>query len=239
MRIINFSKRNFLEIIRDPLSIIFMLLLPLFLLFIFQQIDIPSDAYNIENFTPGITIFSFSFLTLFTSNIVSKDKTTSILSRLAISPMLSVEYIFGYIIALLPFVLMQNILFYALALIYGLNFSYGIFISIIISIPISIMYILLGILIGSLVSSNASSGISSIVVQLVAFTSGLYFETNMLGKGFKVICEILPFSHSLNIVKSFIINQYNNLISTIVILLLYTFIIGLLSVISFKKSLRK
>jgi hypothetical protein len=35
MRIINFAKRNFKEIIRDPLSIIFAILLPLFLLFIF------------------------------------------------------------------------------------------------------------------------------------------------------------------------------------------------------------
>ena len=30
MRIINFAKRNFKEIIRDPLSIIFAILLPLF-----------------------------------------------------------------------------------------------------------------------------------------------------------------------------------------------------------------
>ena len=36
MRTINFAKRNFKEIIRDPLSIVFAILLPLFLLFIFQ-----------------------------------------------------------------------------------------------------------------------------------------------------------------------------------------------------------
>ena len=46
MRIINFAKRNFKEIIRDPLSIIFAILLPLFLLFIFQQFNIPSENYK-------------------------------------------------------------------------------------------------------------------------------------------------------------------------------------------------
>ena len=36
MRILNFAKRNFKEIIRDPLSIVFAIILPLFLLFIFE-----------------------------------------------------------------------------------------------------------------------------------------------------------------------------------------------------------
>ena len=69
MRTLNFAKRNFKEIIRDPLSIIFAIVLPLFLLFIFQQFKIPNDAYKLENFTPGIMIFSFSFITLFTARI--------------------------------------------------------------------------------------------------------------------------------------------------------------------------
>ena len=44
MRILNFAKRNFKEIIRDPLSIVFAIILPLFLLFIFQQFNIPNEA---------------------------------------------------------------------------------------------------------------------------------------------------------------------------------------------------
>ena len=58
MRIITFAKRNLKEIIRDPLSIIFAIILPLFLLYIFEQFKIPNEVYNIENFTPGIIIFS-------------------------------------------------------------------------------------------------------------------------------------------------------------------------------------
>ena len=51
MRTLNFAKRNFKEIIRDPLSIIFSVLLPLFLLFIFKQINIPNESYELHNFT--------------------------------------------------------------------------------------------------------------------------------------------------------------------------------------------
>lgn len=112
MRIINFAKRNFKEIIRDPLSIIFAILLPLFLLFIFQQFNIPSENYKLENFTPGIIIFGFSFLTLFTAMLVAKDRSTSLLIRLGTSPMKPVEYILGYIISIIPIIIIQNILFF-------------------------------------------------------------------------------------------------------------------------------
>lgn len=87
MRILNFAKRNFKELIRDPLSLIFAIILPLFLLFIFQQFDIPNESYKLENFTAGIIVFGFSFITLFTAMLISKDRTTSLLIRLGISPM--------------------------------------------------------------------------------------------------------------------------------------------------------
>ena len=64
MRMINFARRNFKELIRDPISLIFEIALPIFLLFIFQQINIPEEAYKLENFTPSIIIFGFSFLIL-------------------------------------------------------------------------------------------------------------------------------------------------------------------------------
>ena len=82
MRMINFAKRNFKELIRDPLSLIFSIALPIFLLFIFQQVNIPEDIYKIEKFTPGIIIFGFSFITLFTATLVAKDRGSSLLIRL-------------------------------------------------------------------------------------------------------------------------------------------------------------
>ena len=48
MRMINFTKRNFKELIREPLSLVFEIILPLFLLFIFQQFDIPNENFNLD-----------------------------------------------------------------------------------------------------------------------------------------------------------------------------------------------
>lgn len=111
MRMINFARRNFKELIRDPLSLVFEIALPIFLLFIFQQIKIPGDTYKLENFTPGIIIFGFSFITLFTSTLVAKDRGSSLLIRLGTSPMKSSDYILGYILSLIPIIIIQDSLF--------------------------------------------------------------------------------------------------------------------------------
>ena len=237
MRTINFAKRNFKELVRDPLGMIFSILLPLFLLFIFQQFKIPSESFKLNNFTPGIIIFGFSFITLFTSTLVSKDRETSLLVRLGVSPMKGIDYILGYIIPILILVIIQNILFFILAIILGLEFSIYIIYSILVSLLISILFIALGILIGSIFSNKSSSGISSIVVQLVCFTSGMYFSTEMVGKGFKFICNILPFESALNILKN-VLNNSVNLISLkdILVFSIYTIIIFILSIIVFKKK---
>ncbi len=238
MRILNFAKRNFKEIIRDPLSIIFSVLLPLFLLFIFKQINIPNESYELQNFTPGIVVFGFSFISLFTAMLISKDRTTSLLIRLGISPMKPIEYILGYMLSIIPIIIIQNTLFFILAIILGLSFSINIIWAIFISIVIAILFIAIGIIIGSLFSEKASSGISSIIVQLVCFTSGMYFPRELLGDVFSKICEFLPFESCVTIIKG-IMNNNLEIISArnIVVFCTYTIAILVISVIVFKKKM--
>lgn len=238
MRMLNFAKRNFKELTRDPLSLIFEILLPLFLLFIFQQINIPEKTFNLENFTPGIIIFGFSFITLFTATLVAKDRTTSLLIRLGTSPMKPSDYILGYILSLMPIIIIQDILFFLVAILLGLNFSINIIYAILISIIISILFITLGILIGSLVSEKATGGVGSIIVQLVCFTSGMYFPKELIGNTFSKICELLPFESSLNIIKG-ILNNNLSIIDTknIIVFLTYTILTIIISSIVFKKKM--
>ena len=238
MRILNFAKRNFKEIIRDPLSIIFSLLLPLILLFVFKQINIPSESYELQNFTPGIVVFGFSFISLFTAMLVSKDRTTSLLIRLGISPMKPIEYILGYMLSIIPIIIIQNTLFFILAIILGLSFSINIIWAILISIVVAILFIAIGIIIGSLFSEKASSGISSIIVQLVCFTSGMYFPRELLGDVFSKICEFLPFESCVTIIKG-IMNNNLEIISerNIVVFCTYTIAILVISVLVFKKKM--
>ena len=238
MRILNFAKRNFKEIIRDPLSIVFAILLPLFLLFVFHQINIPSENYEIKNFTSGIIVFGFSFITLFTAMLISKDRTTSLLVRLGISPMKPIEYVLGYMLSIIPIILIQNILFFLLAIILGLGISISIIFAILVSVVIAILFISVGIIIGSIFTEKASSGISSIIVQLVCFTSSMYFPKEMLGEVFSKTCEYLPFESCVTIIKG-IMNNTLDIISlrNILVFSIYTIIVLVLSIIIFKKKM--
>ena len=238
MRTLNFAKRNFKEIIRDPLSIIFSVLLPLFLLFIFKQVNIPNESYELHNFTPGIVVFGFSFITLFTAMLVSKDRTSSLLIRLGISPIKPIEYILGYMLSIIPLILIQNVLFFILAIALGLSFSINIIWAILISIVVAILFIAIGIILGSLFSEKASSGISSIVVQLVCFTSGMYFPRELLGDVFSRICEYLPFESCVTIIKGVMnANLESITIRNIIVFSIYTILALIISILIFKEKM--
>ena len=238
MRMLNFAKRNFKELIRDPLSLIFEIVLPIFLLFIFQQFNIPSENYKLENFTPGIILFGFSFVSLFTSTLIAKDRNSSLLIRLGTSPMKSSDFILGYIISLIPIIIVQDVLFFVVACLLGLTLSVNIIFTILISILISILFIALGILIGSLVSERGTGGLGSIIVQLVCFTSGMYFPKESIGKAFEVICEILPFESCLNIIKGVLNNQLDIIsLQNIIVFVLYTIVTLALAILIFKKKM--
>lgn len=213
-------------------------MLPVFLLFIFQQFDIPNDSYKIENFTPGIVVFGFSFITLFTAMLISKDRTTSLLVRLGISSMKPIEYILGYMLSIIPILIIQNVLFFILAIILGLSFSINIIWAILVSIVVAVLFIAIGIIIGSIFTEKASSGISSIIVQLVCFTSEMYFPKELLGEAFAKICEYLPFESCVTIIKGIMNNNLES-ISTrnIAIFGIYTIVILVSSVMIFKKNM--
>ena len=238
MRTLNFAKRNIKELLRDPMGLVFSIILPLFLLFIFQQFNIPNEAYKLNYFTPGIIIFSFSFITLFTATLIARDRTSSLLIRLGVSPMKSYEYILGYMLSLIPMILIQNVLLFGLALLLGLNFSINILYTIVASIVVSLLFISIGILFGSLFTEKASSGISSIIVQFVCFTSGMYFSIELVGKGFATVCHIIPFEGSLNILKAILNNDFSMVTTTnIVVFVLYTLAILILSIVIFNKKM--
>ncbi|MBR4910814.1 MAG: ABC transporter permease [Clostridia bacterium] len=238
MRILNFSKRNLKELIRDPISLIFEIVLPVFLLFIFKQFNIPAENYRLENFTPGIIVFGFSFITLFTATLIAKDRTSSFLIRLGTSPMKPADFILGYILSLIPIIFFQNVVFFAVAAALGLKLTVNALYTVIVSIAVSVLYISLGILIGSLVSEKGTGGLGSIVVQLVCFTSGMYFPKDQVGGVFAYICECLPFEGSLNIIRA-VLNNDTALVSAknIIVFAVYTVVVTAAAIIVFKKKM--
>lgn len=239
MKTLVFAKRNFKELIRDPLSVIFAIGLPLFLLLIFQQFKIPSNIYNIESFAPSIIVFSYSFISLFTALLVSKDRSTSFLMRLFASPLTIFNYIGGYSLAILPIAIIQSTLFLIVASLYGLPLGVNTLLVILIMLPVAFLFVGLGILIGCSFNDKTASGVSSIIVQLVAFTGGIWFDVTMVGKVFQTICNILPFKYTVDLARLAINVNLINALKLILIICLYILITYIFSFIKFKKQMQK
>ena len=65
-----FALRNFKEISRDPLVVLFGLGFPIVLLLLLSAIqhNIPVELFEISNLAPGIVVFGLSFISLFLRN---------------------------------------------------------------------------------------------------------------------------------------------------------------------------
>ncbi len=238
MRMIAFAERNIKELLRDPMSLVFCILLPLFFLIIFQQFNIPVEQYSIGNFTPSIILFSFSFISLFTANLVARDRSTSLLSRLFSSPMKPIDYILGYSLALLPLTITQSVFFFATGILLGLHFSINILWAILVLIPISILFIGLGVLVGCISTDKSSGPLGSIVIQLVAFTSGMWFSIDLAGKVFGYICKGLPFIWAADLTRGVLASNVENLFLSILIIFVYICGVYALTMAIFKRKMK-
>ena len=89
MKMLTFAKRCAKEILRDPINLGFGLGFPLVLLVLLSTIqrNIPVHLFEIDNLTPGITIFGLSFLTLFSATLIAKDRESALLQRLYTTPL--------------------------------------------------------------------------------------------------------------------------------------------------------
>jgi len=67
MKCTYFAQRNFKEILRDPLSLILGVLLPVIFILLFSTIskNAPIEVFKAVSIVPGITIFGFTFITMF------------------------------------------------------------------------------------------------------------------------------------------------------------------------------
>lgn len=209
MRALTFASRNTKEILRDILTLIFGIAFPIVLLILLSMINksIPvgygPDLFHIEKLAPGITVFGLSFLSLFSSMLIAKDRTTSFVLRLFTSPLKPADFILGYTLPMLPMALLQSVICYLAALLFGLTFSANILLAVVVNIPIAVVFIALGLLFGTILNEKAVGGVcGALLTNLSAWFSNIWFDTAMVGGAFKKLADLLPFSHAVNAARA-------------------------------------
>lgn len=250
MKFIYFAKRNIIELLRDPISYIFCLAFPLIMLVVMSIVNgsIPAEAnmtvFQIQNLAPGIVVFSFSFTMLFTTLQISKDRSTAFLMRLYASPMKPTSYIIGYTLPMLIIAVCQCLITYicafVIAVIGGNSLSIaGLAVSIPLLIPSAFMFIGLGIVFGSLFNDKAAPGISSILITMVSMLGGVFMDIDGMGGVLKDVAQILPFYHNVKLPRLAISGNWEDVINSLWISLIYTVIVFVIAVLVFKSKMKK
>ena len=212
MKMFTFANRNTKEILRDPLTVCFGLGFPLILILLLSaiQANIPVPLFEIEQLSPGITVFGLSFMTLFSATLISKDRGSSLLQRLYTTPLAPIDFILGYTLPIVPFAVAQSIICYAVAIMLGLEISVNILLAIVFIIPISVLFIALGLLFGSILTDKQVGGIcGALLTNLSAWLSGIWFDLELVGGAFKKIAYALPFVHAVELERAVLSGNFS------------------------------
>ncbi|MBQ9801488.1 MAG: ABC transporter permease [Clostridia bacterium] len=118
MKALLLAKRNCKEILREPLCFVFCLGFPALLLIAFRLINYYAGGHwmALSDLLPGVAVFSLSFIMLFMTLLVSKDRATAFLTRLYNAPLSAVDFIVGYALPGILLGVLQSLITYAVGL---------------------------------------------------------------------------------------------------------------------------
>ena len=243
-RILILTKRNLKEILRDPLSLIFTLGMPLFMEILFYLIlHNLTEQFEMKYLAPGIVVFAQSFLSLFVGLLIALDRSTSFLTRLYVSKAKSSEFIFSYAISMLPIVLVQSILFFLVGGIFDSSiFSLRMILAILVSLITSLFFISIGILLGTVCNEKSIGGVSSIVIAGQSVLSGMWFPLDGLNEGIITFMNYLPFRNATILIQNTmngVNDSFKDFILPLIIVLTYTAISFVAAILLFRKKMKE
>ena len=242
MKIITFSRRCGKEILRDPLNLFFGLGFPIVLLLLLEAIqkNVPVDLFAINRLTPGITVFGLSFMTLFSATLVSRDRESAFLERLYTTPMSSCDFIFGYMLPIIPLSAGQCIVCYIAAIPLGLKPGIGIVYSVLFIVPIAILYISLGLLCGSVFTVKQVGGIcGALLTNLSAWLSGTWFDLDLVGGAFRQVANLLPFIHAVELERAVLDGRWSDMTPHLLWVIAWGTFVTAVAVLLFLRQMRK
>ena len=240
MRYLVFASRNTKEIIRDPLNLSFGIGFPLVLLLLLSAIqpNIPVNLFVIDRLVPGIAVFGLSFLALFSSILISKDRTTSFLMRLFASPLKSSDYILGYTLPMIPMALAQTGICYIAAFFLGLKVSVHVLTAIAVLLPTALLFIAIGLLCGSIFNDKQVGGIcGALLTNVSAWLSGTWFDLSLVGGGFKNAAYVLPFAHAVDAGRAALSGNYERIMPHLVWVIGYAAVFLAAAILVFRKKM--
>ena len=250
MKIRAFAVRNVKEIVRDPLSYIFALGFPVVMLVIMTIVNesIPPEAgmdiFRIQKLAPGVTVFGFTFVMLFTTILVSKDRCSAFIDRMQAAPVTGAQYLAGYVLPIVALGILQCLITYAAALVTALVTGdelsmAGLGISMILLLPVLVMFTALGVIFGCICGEKAAPGVSSVLITVASILGGVWMDIRAVGGVLYDIASWLPFMPAVELARGAVTGTGENQMQYLAITVIYAAAAVMLAAVVFGRKMRK
>ena len=236
MRSLSLVKRNMKEIYRDPVSSLLGLGLPVALLFLFTSIyqKIQVEMFSAKMLTPGIIIFSYSFLMMFSATLMAKDRQNAFLLRLFSTPLRPVDFILAYLLPFLPLALIMMTVCLLVGFLLGAVYLNILWV-ILILFMMALSCIGLGMIMGALLSVNQISGIGSLMITSISLFGNIWTPLEIMGGLFSKIGYAMPFAHAMDTIRWLVEgNPITGVAGHFTWVLVYTVVLTLGGVLAFR-----
>jgi len=201
MRFAELAIRNFKEMWRDPISMGLEIGIPAGFLVIFWALgrSLGDDSFFTPTMlVPGIAVFGFAFLLMFSAAVLARDKESALLSRLLTAPLKPRDFILSYSLPYIPLIILQIAVCFGIGALLGLEVLGNAGIALLFLLVMGICCVELGLMLGLLFTANQVSGVGSAIITIIALLGGIWIDLGTIGGVFHSIGNALPFAHAIN-----------------------------------------
>jgi ABC-2 type transport system permease protein len=220
MRFVELAKRNSREMWRDPVYMGLEIGIPVAFLVIFWALgrNIGDQSFlSTTMLVPGIAVFGFAFLLMFSGMALARDREGAFLPRLLTAPLKPRDFILSYSLPYIPVVVLQIVVCFGIGASLGLEMpgdvAHVLFVFVILLV-MGIASVELGMILGLLFNVNQVSVVGSVIIALVALLGGIWIELEAIGGVFYDIGNALPFAHAIGAARDVMIGTGLNGVAT-------------------------
>jgi ABC-2 type transport system permease protein len=217
MRFVELAIRNFKDMLRDPISMGLEIGIPAGFLVIFWALgrSLGDESFlTTTMLVPGIAVFGFAFLLMFSAMMLSRDRESALLSRLLTAPLKPRDFILSYSLPYIPMVVLQIAVCFGIGALLGLETPGNAGLAFLALLVVGICCVELGMILGLLFNVNQVSGVGSVIITLVALLGGIWIDIKAIGGVFYGIGNALPFAHAIDAARDAMIGAGFSSIAT-------------------------
>ena len=241
MRFAELATRNFKEMWRDPISMGLEIGIPAGFLVIFWALgrSMRDESFLTPSMlVPGIAVFGFTFLLMFSAVVLARDRESALLSRLLVAPLKPRDFILSYSLPYIPLVILQILLCFGIGALLGLEVTGNASLAFLILLIMGICCVELGMILGLLFTANQVSGVGSAIITLVALLGGIWIDLGTIGGVFYGIGNALPFAHAIDAARAVIIGaDFSSIATDVYWVLGYTVVFFALGTFLFRRRM--